>query len=216
MKLIAQGAEAKLYECNSIIVKYRFSKKYRIQEIDTPLIKKRTAMEKRILTRLYENGIEVPKLYEEINVPYYGINEVEFKKENSICMEKINGIPFKDILKKMNENEIKNMFYKLGILVSRIHMLNVIHGDLTTLNFLVKEETLAIYVIDFGLSFISPKDEDKAVDLYVFEKAVKAAHPEKYLDSFYQGYFNNSGDSIRERLELVRLRGRKRENNMIG
>lgn len=104
------------------------------------------------------------------------------------------------------------------------------HGDLTTSNMLVKRDLTAnesylvddkdIYFIDFGLSFISAQLEDKAVDLYVLERALLSTHSqhaEFIFDNILKGFqteYKTGYDQLLDRLNQVRLRGRKR--SMIG
>ncbi|TBU02848.1 Bud32-like protein kinase [Hamiltosporidium magnivora] len=101
--------------------------------------------------------------------------------------------------------------FRLGETIQKMHKLNIIHGDLTTSNFILKKEDL--YIIDFGLSYFSTKEEDKAVDLYLFEKAIRCTHPEFIIDYFYEGYTDKI---VLNRLIEVRKRGRKRELNSMG
>jgi TP53 regulating kinase-like protein len=79
-----------------------------------------------------------------------------------------------------------------------------------------------VVLIDFGLATQSIQDEDRAVDLYVLERAFGSTHPrqegwfdEEVLQSQegYRGSFKNA-NVVLKRLEDVRLRGRKR--SMIG
>ena len=75
-----------------------------------------------------------------------------------------------------------------------------------------------IVLIDFGLATQSLQDEDKAVDLYVLERAFASTHPE--AEDGFQEVLRAYGDSYKgakvvlKRLEEVRMRGRKR--SMIG
>ncbi|KAF1835545.1 kinase-like protein [Decorospora gaudefroyi] len=76
-----------------------------------------------------------------------------------------------------------------------------------------------IYLIDFGLTTSSIQDEDKAVDLYVLERAFAATHPaaEPLFHQVLASYGEWGGKgarSVLRRLEGVRLRGRKR--SMLG
>ncbi|OAL28687.1 hypothetical protein AYO20_09411 [Fonsecaea nubica] len=79
-----------------------------------------------------------------------------------------------------------------------------------------------IVLIDFGLATQSVQDEDRAVDLYVLERAFGSTHPrqEGWFDAevlqSQEGYRGSFKDSsvVLKRLEEVRLRGRKR--SMIG
>lgn len=193
MKILAQGAEAIVYEHDDVIIKERISKEYRIPEIDTKLIKSRVKKEAKILEKLKILGINVPKIIKVEN--------------NSIYMEKIEGSPLKGVLKDENSEDLMK---KAGRIVAQIHNNDIVHGDLTTLNFIVNDE---LFLIDFGLSFTSSKVEDKAVDLYVFERSLKCAHKESYLKMFYEGYSEMGMNEVLKRLEQVRLRGRKREES---
>ena len=75
-----------------------------------------------------------------------------------------------------------------------------------------------VYLIDFGLALQTVQDEDKAVDLYVLERAFSATHPAaeglfKEVLRVY-GLSHSGAKGVLRRLEDVRLRGRKR--SMIG
>jgi TP53 regulating kinase-like protein len=104
-----------------------------------------------------------------------------------------------------------------------VHTAGYVHGDLTTSNFILAGgDPTAMTVIDFGLSSASVKDEDRAVDLYVLERALISTHPElsdmfnelvlaPYVAAF--GGDTAAGPTL-TRLEKVRARGRKR--SMVG
>ena len=68
--------------------------------------------------------------------------------------------------------------------------------------------------IDFGLASNSEVVEDKAVDLYVLEKAFICSHPELeqefqvLLDKYKSAALN--GEGVIRRLDKVRARGRKK------
>lgn len=75
-----------------------------------------------------------------------------------------------------------------------------------------------IYLIDFGLTTATIADEDRAVDLYVLERAFAATHPaaeplfQEVLRAYGESYKGAKG--VLRRLADVRLRGRKR--SMLG
>lgn len=188
MNMIAEGAEARVYDDGIQIIKERIHKTYRIKEIDEKLIKTRNKKEAKILKKLEKLNINAPRL---IKV-----------QDNRIYMEKIVG---KEAKYCINDEKV---LYRIGVLVSKLHNEDIIHGDLTTLNFLVNEE---IYIIDFGLSYVSTKIEDKAVDLYVFEKSLICGHSIETMDEFYKGYSVKGNKEVLVKLEKVKLRGRKRE-----
>ncbi|TBU10342.1 protein kinase [Hamiltosporidium tvaerminnensis] len=220
MKILAQGAEAKILLIENIIVKERIPKLYRPVELDNEIRFKRTRQEKKIVDKLYQNSILVPKIVKPLQ---------NFDHKTTLFMEYIEGSILKDFLcqiEKYKDNfnksehsdsfsikitKIKNIMFRLGETIQKMHKLNIIHGDLTTSNFILKKEDL--YIIDFGLSYFSTKEEDKAVDLYLFEKAIRCTHPEFIIDYFYEGYTDKI---VLNRLIEVRKRGRKRELNSMG
>jgi TP53 regulating kinase-like protein len=115
---------------------------------------------------------------------------------------------------------------RVGKEVGKLHDMGVCHGDLTTSNLMLsprtneEEDSLRgdIYLIDFGLTTASIQDEDKAVDLYVLERAFAATHPaaeplfQEVLRAYGESYKGARG--VLKRLEGVRMRGRKR--SMLG
>lgn len=79
--------------------------------------------------------------------------------------------------------------------------------------------TVPQMLIDFGLAYTSNLVEDKAVDLYVLERAFSSTHPasEPLFAGVLQAYEVRMGKewkAISRRLDDVRLRGRKR--SMVG
>jgi len=117
----------------------------------------------------------------------------------------------------------------IGQEIAKMHLADVIHGDLTTSNMMLRHPssfksrhpTLSteLVLIDFGLSFHSSLVEDKAVDLYVLERAFSSTHPdsEPLFASVLKAYEQRMGkdwSAIGRRLDDVRLRGRKR--SMVG
>ena len=143
MKLIAQGAESKLFLDKNKVVKDRFRKTYRIREIDDRLRKFRTKREAKVLEKLQKIDFPCPKVI---------INN----KKDIIEMEFIHGKLLKNIL---DNNNCVKLSKEIGDKVAILHNNNIIHGDLTTSNMIFNKE---IYFIDFGLSFFSRKLMRKA------------------------------------------------------
>lgn len=120
------------------------------------------------------------------------------------------------------ELELERLAERMGHILAKMHDEDVIHGDLTTSNMLLRcslengESDLVL--IDFGLSYISALPEDKGVDLYVLEKAFLSTHPntetlfEKLLKSYTAA--SKKSSAVIKKLDEVRLRGRKR--SMVG
>ncbi|PIN74931.1 Kae1-associated kinase Bud32 [Candidatus Woesearchaeota archaeon CG10_big_fil_rev_8_21_14_0_10_37_12] len=195
-QIITRGAEAIIYKEQNTILKERPVKKYRLPEIDAVLRKQRTRKETKILEKIQQLKIPVPNI---LNVD---------EKTMTITMEFIPGPKVKDIL-----SEKKNLAKEIGQHVGKLHENNIIHGDLTTSNMIYNENK--VYLIDFGLSFVSQRSEDKAVDLQVFERALESTHYQIFDDClklFFEGYkeTNTDADKVLERLEKVLSRGRNK------
>ena len=109
---------------------------------------------------------------------------------------------------------------KIGTTLGAMHEKNIIHGDLTTSNMLLKRpvEELQLVIIDFGLSYIENVVEDKGVDLYVLERALLSTHPntEELFQAILQAYEKSysGSEEVIKKYEEVRQRGRKR--TMVG
>ena len=79
-------------------------------------------------------------------------------------------------------------------------------------------ENGGVVLIDFGLAAQSSQEEDRAVDLYVLERAFGSTHPEaeeefkEVLSAYAESY--KGAKVVLKRLEDVRMRGRKR--SMLG
>ena len=197
MKKISQGAEAIIYEEENKIVKLRPEKKYRIREIDYKLRKYRTRREARILEKLSKLDFPSPKILD--------VDE----EKGIIVMQKINGKKLRDVLTKQN---FRDYCEKIGELIATLHKNNIIHSDLTTSNFIVTKDN-KLFVIDFGLSFVSLKTEDKAVDLHLLKQALESKHFDIWNEAFnvvIEAYKKNYQDSeaVLKRLEKVERRGR--------
>ncbi|XP_026520796.1 EKC/KEOPS complex subunit TP53RK [Notechis scutatus] len=218
LQLIQQGAEARLYRGQFLgrptVMKLRFPKRYRHPTMDERLSHKRTAQEARSLLRCRRAGISAPVVY---FVDYI---------VNCIYLEDIVGsTTVRDyIISQQQSGEgISNLIQlaeKIGEILARMHDEDLIHGDLTTSNMLLRPpaQNLELTLIDFGLSFISGLPEDKGVDLYVLEKAFLSTHPNTaaLFEALLKKYSAASKKSIPviKKLDEVRLRGRKR--SMVG
>eukprot|EP00708_Paratrimastix_pyriformis_P004771 GAFH01003698.1.p5 GENE.GAFH01003698.1~~GAFH01003698.1.p5 ORF type:complete len:114 (+),score=35.05 GAFH01003698.1:549-890(+) len=103
---------------------------------------------------------------------------------------------------------------KIGGTIARLHNAGICHGDLTTSNMMFRDDSADLVLIDFGLAFMSSSAEDKAVDLYVLERALLATHPNSkaLFDGIMENYARTStkGEEILARLVKVRARGRKK------
>jgi len=196
-KIIAQGAEAILKKEKDTIIKERISKSYRHKDIDLRLRKHRTRREAKILRKLEELDFPAPKVLDSDD------------KDMIIEMEFLRGDLVKDILDKKPE-----LSKEIGRLLAILHNNDIIHADLTTSNMILKDNKVCF--IDFGLSFISLKDEDKAVDLHLLSRAMESKHHMIFpgcfnlaLEAYSKEY--KEPNKILKRLVKVEKRGRYKQ-----
>ncbi|MFH1682449.1 MAG: KEOPS complex kinase/ATPase Bud32 [Candidatus Woesearchaeota archaeon] len=199
MLQIAQGAEAVLYHDKGRILKERLSKSYRLPQIDESLRKFRTRREAKVLGKLAELNFPAPKLHEFCD------------KRMSIFMDFVPGEQIKDLI----EEDHLVLAEEIGKKVALLHSSDIIHGDLTTSNMIKHEETGELNLIDFGLSFFSDRAEDKAVDLFLLDRALESKHYLIYPEVFEQvlkSYQENYPEAVAvlERFEIVKGRGRNK------
>lgn len=199
LKLIQQGAEAKIFLNKKEIIKERIEKGYRIKELDNKIRKQRTKAEKKLLLKSSQL-INSPILIED--------NKEDYK----IKMQYIQGKKLSEFLDKLSLDKQKNICKNIGNLVAKIHENGIIHGDLTTSNMILQEKTNKIYLIDFGLGFFSDKIEDKAVDLHLLKQALNSKHfknSQILFKEILEGYKNYSKSiQVLERFQRVENRGR--------
>lgn len=195
-KLIARGAEAKIILKNNFIIKNRIEKSYRISELDKKIRKRRTKAEIKLLK----------KAAEVINTPIPEKQE-EFDK---IKMPFIDGKKLSIYLDKFPIAKQKLIAKIIGEEISKLHNENIIHGDLTTSNMILKKDK--VFFIDFGLGYFNGKIEDKAVDLHLLKQALEAKHFKNYKTLWKEvkaGYKKNKDSKkVFERLTQVEKRGR--------
>ncbi|EDQ85752.1 uncharacterized protein MONBRDRAFT_34115 [Monosiga brevicollis MX1] len=197
-QLIKQGAEARVFRgslCGkSCIIKERFRKEYRHPTLDSKLTQKRTVQEGRALAKCRTLGISVPALY------YVDITT------SRLYIEDVDGETARDYLYQLDEAAPARMELaeQIGRAVGRLHANDLIHGDLTTSN-MIRRPNAQLVMIDFGLSSITKMEEDKAVDLYVLERALDSTHPNSapLFARILQAYRQNAGKQAK--LVLKRL-----------
>ncbi|KAI0146960.1 tyrosine protein kinase [Xylariaceae sp. FL1272] len=159
------------------------------------------------------------------------------RRENEIAAGRTGDAPVTG--DEEGDKDLVALMRRIGEAVGKLHKIGIVHGDLTTSNMMLrpwergKEPTNGhttrteggnelegeIIIIDFGLASQSSHEEDRAVDLYVLERAFASTHPRaeglftKVLESAYREAFKQAPNVLRK-LEDVRMRGRKR--SMIG
>ena len=177
MKLINRGAEADVYSTmwdkKKAILKIRKTKSYRNSLLDQKIRKQRTSRESQIISQVKSFGISTPLIY------FMDINKC------SILMQYIDG----KIVRDLKGNDIVKVCSEIGKIVGTMHKNGIMHGDLTTSNFLLDKKKL--FLIDFGLASRTEKPDDHAVDLRLFKEILNSAHAEvmeKSWKNFQKGY----------------------------
>jgi TP53 regulating kinase-like protein len=203
-----QGAEAKVsiraFAGQRAIYKQRFKKDYRHSILDERLNSRRIVQEARCLVKAFKCNVKCPTVY------------FVDAKNGLLVMEYINGVTAKERIIS-DSIDLLCLGTQLGETIARLHSHDIIHGDLTTSNILLEENRLVL--IDFGLASVSNSIEDRAVDLYVLERAITSTHPQcgtqlfKAIVESYGKVVSNSTATL-SKLAQVQLRGRKRD--MIG
>lgn len=192
MKLVKKGAEADIYTFDwgkiETILKIRKPKKYRNPILDKNLRKQRTIRESQTLMEVKSCGIPAPLVY------FVNLND------SSIIMQKIPGTPIHDL----SNSKIIFLSRQMGNHVGLLHKNGIMHGDLTTSNFILFQDK--VYVIDFGLSQKTIKPEDHAVDLRLIKEILNSAHAsimEESWKNFLSGYRRVVGPS--RYLKIIKL-----------
>ena len=189
MKLIKKGAEADIYtgtwKNSKSLFKIRKIKNYRNSILDSKIRKQRTIKESQMLSLVKSFGIPTPLVYF-VNL-----------EKNMIVMQEIPGKSVHDL----PELKIIEISKQIGKLVGLLHKNGVMHGDLTTSNFILFKNI--IYMIDFGLSQNTIKPEDHAVDLRLIKEILNSAHAkimESSWKNFLLGYKSVVGNAYQTKI----------------
>ena len=206
-----EGAEI---SSKNIIIKNRTPKSYRHPTLDNQIRKSRTKKE----TKLLNKATKI------INTPS-ALNQDKF----TIQMQYINGERLSETLNSKPQAEQFKIMQQIGEQIAKLHNNNIIHGDLTTSNTILLNEKQSkdtedstingmvgtfpgkVFLIDFGLGFISTRIEDKAVDIHLIRQALEAKHfqnHEQLFEQLLKSYQPKERDKILEQLKKVEARGR--------
>ncbi|GAK62530.1 bud32 protein kinase [Moesziomyces antarcticus] len=244
-----------------VLLKWRFPKTYRHPTLSNSITASRTIMEARALLRCAKAGVAVPavrcvdekegilglELIAGKSVREWLGGGAEGEDEEIVEADDADAAP-EDDDEVLSEAEQLKLMRLIGRQLAVMHEADIIHGDLTTSNMMLRPAAASgsaesaaqvdldkdeVVLIDFGLSSVSAFAEDKAVDLYVLERAFASTHPaseglyQTILDSYAEEVTARSSgknrgkggklgkwEETRRKLEEVRLRGRKR--SMVG
>ncbi len=204
--LIKRGAEADLFlsdwQGRKVVMKQRIPKKYRLAKVDQKIRSYRTIHESQLLHEAKQAGVSTPTIF-----------LVDLESSN-IIMEFIAGSQVKQIIDKISLGARQNLSKRIGRLIGRLHLNNIIHGDLTTSNMLVTTSG-EIVLLDFGLGEKNSELEIKGVDLHLMKRALQSTHftcAEGCFQSVMEGYADVLGpETAKNTLRKVKeIEGRGR------
>lgn len=183
----------------SVLLKWRFPKTYRHPTLSSNITASRTIMEARALLRCAKAGVAVPavRCVDEKEgilglelIPGKSVREwlgggAEGEDEQIIDSEEAAAADEEEVLSETDQIKLMRL---IGKQLAVMHEADIIHGDLTTSNMMLRPASTdgtshvdldhdEVVLIDFGLSSVSAFAEDKAVDLYVLERAFASTHP---------------------------------------
>ena len=195
-QLVKKGAEADIYivewSGKKAVSKVRTTKPYRHVELDTAIRKHRTIHEANFMSAAKTAGVMTPFVH------FVDPARAE------IIMEFVEGENVKDAI-------TPDLCYEMGSYASMLHASNIIHGDLTTSNFIGNKK---LFLLDFGLSYYSGRTEDMATDIRLIKEVFSSAHiaVKKAFPRFVEGYASIAGrkrlDKILKNVKEIELRGR--------
>ncbi|SPO35145.1 related to p53-related protein kinase [Pseudozyma flocculosa] len=244
-----------------ILLKWRFPKTYRHPTLSDNITASRTIMEARALLRCAKAGVAVPgvrcvdekegilglELIAGKSVREWLGGGAEGEDEELVDGDDDEATAEEEDEEVLSHEDQVKLMQLIGRQLATMHEADIVHGDLTTSNMMLRSRASGgaggktvidlardeVVLIDFGLSSVSAFPEDKAVDLYVLERAFASTHPasedlfKTVLDSYAEEVTRRSSsrkggkgkpnrwDEVRKRLEEVRLRGRKRFRELV-
>ena len=177
LRLIKKGAEADIYlttwNGRKSILKIRKRKEYRNEILDNRIRALRTIREAKMISEVKSFGVNTPLVY------FVDQNKFE------IYLQFVSGDLVRDLPSKM----IIKICEKIGKILGTLHKNGIMHGDVTTSNFILASNQLTI--LDFGLAQRTEKIEDHAIDLRLFKEVLNSAHVaivNQAWSSFLRGY----------------------------
>jgi len=203
LKLLKRGAEADIYltTWNGLksILKIRKKKDYRNEILDTRIRTSRTIREAKMISEVKSFGVSTPLVY------------FVDQKKCEIFLQYVSGKLVRDLPGNM-------ICIEIGRIVGILHKNGIMHGDLTTSNFILTKERLVI--MDFGLAQKTEKVEDHAIDLRLFKEVLNSAHVDivgKSWQSFLHGYKKIVGGTRMERViaQVLVIEKRGRYANVV-
>ena len=208
MKLLKKGAEADIYRTvwdgRAAILKVRKPKGYRNAQLDSRIRRQRTAKESQMISYARSCGVLTPLVY------------MVDAANSAIVMQDVAGVT----VQGLPDDLIVSLSRRMGRLAGTLHKNGVMHGDLTTSNFVYDGARDALYMIDFGLSQNTAKPEDHAVDMRLIKEILNSAHARIMADAWgglLGGYASAVGHARRGKIKrlVAEIEGRGRYATVV-
>lgn len=204
-KLIKKGAEADLFLIEWLnrpaVKKVRVPKPYFHPQLDQAIRSHRTSQEAIFLKKARECGAPTPLVY--------FVDPLRAE----LIMQYIDGERLKEALLTRSADDCVELCREMGRVIALLHRGDIMHSDLTPSNFILSKGRLL--TIDFGLSFISKKLEDRAVDLHLLKGVLISTYTEKadlLFNSVLEGYGSLLGEAfantLKAKIREIERRGR--------
>ena len=202
VELLKRGAEAEIHlsewRDRKVVIKKRIPKTYRKEEIDRRLREARTKLEAKLISEARGIGVSTPIIYDVDTM------------NSQIMMEYVEGERIKEALHHVDREKQQSLCIDIGRCVGKFHKNDLIHGDLTTSNMILKNNK--IYFIDFSLGGKSKEIEAKGVDLHLLSEAFESTHSEilEMFDYVLEGYQEEYDDAktVIKKVKEIEKRGR--------
>lgn len=203
LELVKRGAEADIYLTewfgHPAISKVRLPKPYRNTKLDERLRRQRTIREASMLHAVKSLGVSSPLVYF-VDATRY-----------TIIMEYVRG----PTVHSLPDASITEYCSGMGQVAGLLHSAGIMHGDLTTSNFIASEE---MFLIDMGLSRRTTKPEDWAVDMRLIKEILGSAHAgvlEQSWDALVSGYAQTMSRHAEVMRLVARIEGRGRYARIV-
>lgn len=206
LRLMKKGAEADIYlttwNGRKSILKIRKRKEYRNEILDNRIRTLRTIREAKMISEVKSFGVTAPLVY------FVDQNKFE------IYLQFVSG----ELVRDLSNKVIIKTCEKIGKIIGILHKNGIMHGDVTTSNFILTSDKLII--LDFGLAQRTEKVEDHAIDLRLFKEVLNSAHVaivNSAWSSFLKGYGKIVGSSRKEKVisQVLNIEKRGRYANVI-
>jgi TP53 regulating kinase-like protein len=204
--LMKKGAEANLYLADwhgrKVVLKKRLPKEYRPSALDEQIRAYRTVHEPQLMHEAKKAGVPTPIIF---------LVQVE---STTITMEYVPGKQVKQLLNEVSKTERRNLCFRIGESIGKLHQYGIVHGDLTTSN-LIRHPEGKVFFVDFGLGDKTMELEARGVDLHLMKRALQSTHykfADECFDSAIKGYSTSLGsktaEKVLDKIKEIERRGR--------